>query len=252
MKNNKIISGLILGGIGTLAMLLGCGENEKQKINRYINEMGIKSKSQGRDSYSKMLAQIGTPAVEPLIYNLKTNPDRMIRAYSALTLAEIGDKSSEQPIKKALSDKDPEVRARAAEALTKLISSKAIPDLIEMLKDLDDTPRDAAKNCLVKLSDASLNPMIECLSNDSPLMRNHARTVLGMIGRKALPKLIDLLESASDTNIQIITARTIADIGDKSVLDKIKSVADRYTGQDEASKETRKHLMGAYDDLRQK
>jgi len=252
MKKSKIISGVILGVIGTVGILFGCGESEQRKIDRYINEMGVRAKSPARDAFSKMLVQIGTPAVEPLIYNLKNNSDMMIRAYSALTLAEIGDKSAEGPIKSTLRDKEPEVRARAAEALTKLVSSKAIPDLIEMLKDLDATPRESAQNCLVGLSDASMNPMIECLSQSNPSLRNQARIILGRIGRKTLPKLIELLESASDANVQIITARTIADIGDKSVLDKIKNIADSYTGQDDLSKDTHKSLMGAYDDLRQK
>jgi HEAT repeat protein len=144
------------------------------------------------------------------------------------------------------------VRARAAEALTKLISYKAIPYLIDMLKDSDATPRESAQNCLVKISDSAIDSLIECLSQNNAFLRNQARVVLGRIGPKTLPKLVDLLENSSDTNVQIITARTLADIGDKSVLDTIKKIADRYAGQDEASKETHKHLMGAYDDLRQK
>ncbi|MFH1231859.1 MAG: HEAT repeat domain-containing protein [Planctomycetota bacterium] len=252
MKKGKIVSGVILGVIGIVGILFGCGESEKQKINRYINEMGVRAKSPARDAYSRMLVQIGAPAVEPLIYNLKNNPDRMIRAYSALTLSEIGDKSAEQPIKNTLSDKNPEVRAHAATALTKLISSKAIPNLIEMLKDLDATPRESAQNCLVKLGDVAIDPLIECLSQSNPSLRSQARVILGRMGRKTLPKLIDLLESTSDPNIQIITARTMADIGDKSVLDNIKKIADFYTGNDETTKSTRKSLMGAYDDLRQK
>lgn len=252
MKKSKIISGVILSVIGIVGILFGCGESDKQKIDRYIKTMGSEQKTPARDAYMKMLVRIGRPAVEPLIYNLKNNPDRMIRAYSALTLAEIGDKSAEQPIKSRLSDKDPEVRARVAEALTKLVSSNAIPDLINMLKDLDATPRESAQNCLVKLGDVAINPLIECLSQDNPSLRNQARIILGRMGRKTLPKLIELLESTSDPNIQIITARTIADIGDKSALDNIKKIADNYTGQDDASKSTRKSLIGAYDDLRQK
>jgi HEAT repeat protein len=252
MKTKKMIAVITLGIVGTIGILFGCGESEKEKINRYIKEMGSKSKTPTRDSYMRQLVDMGQKAVDPLIDALENSSDQMIRAYSALALGNIGDKSAKTPLKRAFKDKDAEVRARAAEGLTELIKENAITDLIEMLKDEHATARESAQNCLVNLGEKSIDTMVESLSGDDATIRTQAKVVLERIGRKAVPQLTSLLETTSDSDVQIITARTLAAIGDKSVMPVIAKVRDKYTGQDEKSQKTRRSLQGTYRDLEQK
>jgi HEAT repeat protein len=253
MKKN-IIAGLVLGLAGAVGVLCGCGESESQKIEKYIKMMGSTEKAPTRDNYMRMLIAKGTIAVDPLLRHMENNPDDMIRGYCCLALGELGDKSAESPLRKTLKDKKADVRARAAEGLATLIKAKAIPDLIGLLADKHETPRESAQNCLLKLGDAAVEPLInDCLvQSENPFLRNQGRVILGRMGRKVTPRLIELLESATDPNLQIITARTLADIGDKSALNPIKQAADKYTGADEASKKTRRSLDGAYNELIQK
>ncbi|MBI5778222.1 MAG: HEAT repeat domain-containing protein [Planctomycetes bacterium] len=253
-KKNNVLAGLVLGIAGTVGMLCGCGESESQKIERYINTMGKDQKPPTRDSYMRMLVKKGDKAVDQLLRHLENDSDNMVRAYCCLALGEIGDKSAESPLKKALKDKDADVRARAAEGLTVLIKSKAIPDLIEMLKDQHATACESAQNCLLKLGDSAVEPLInDCLvQSENPMLRFQGSTILGRMGKKVVPRLIELLESSSDPDVQVVTARTLKDIGDKSALEPIKNAAEKYTGKDEKSTKTRKHLDGAYNELIQK
>jgi len=249
-----MIAGLALGIAGTIGILCGCGESEQQKIERYIKTMGSDQKAPTRDSYMRLLVAMGDKAVNPLLSHLEDDSDVMVRAYCCLALGELGDKSAESPIKKAMKDKEADVRARAAEGLTALIKSKAIPELIELLKDKHETPRESAQNCMLKLGDSAVEPLInDCLvQSENPFLRNQGSVILGRMGRKVVPRLIELLENSTDPDVQVITARTLKDIGDKSALEPIKNAADKYTGKDEKSQKTRRSLDGAYNELIQK
>lgn len=249
-----VIAGLVLGLAGAVGVLCGCGESESQKIEKYITMMGSTQKAPTRDNYMRMLVAKGSITLEPLLRHLDNNPDNMIRGYCCLALGELGDKSAETPLRKTLKDKAADVRGKAAEGLTALIKAKAIPDLIELLKDKHETPREAAQNCLLKLGDAAVEPLIQdCLvQSENPFLRNQGRVILSRMGRKVTPRLIDLLESSKDSNLQIITARTLADIGDKSALVPIKQASEKYIGTDEESKKIRRGLDGAYNELIQK
>ncbi|MEW6026810.1 MAG: HEAT repeat domain-containing protein [Planctomycetota bacterium] len=254
VKRVNVIAGLALGIAGTIGVLFGCGESEAQKMERYIKSMGKEQKPPARDSYMRLLVAMGNKAVDPLLRHLDGDSDNTIRANCCLALGQIGDKSAESPIKKALKDKNAEVRAKAAEGLTVLIKAKAIPDLIEMLKDQHETPRESAQNCLLKLGDAAVEPLInECLiQSENPFLRNQGSVILGRMGRKVVSRLIELLETSNDSDVQIITARTLRDIGDKSALEPIKNAAEKYTGKDEKSTKVRRSLDGAYNELIQK
>ena len=253
MKRN-IIAGLALGLAGSIVLLCGCGKSEAQEIEHYIKTMGSDQKAPTRDNYMRMLVDMGTKAVDPLLRHLENDSDDMVRAYCCLTLGKIGDKSAEGPIKKALKDKNADVRARAAKGLTDLIKAKAIPELIELLKDNHETPRESAQNCLLELGDSAVEPLInDCLvQSENPMLRGQGKVILGRMGKKVAPRLIELLENSTDSDVQIVTARTLNDIGDKSALEPIKNAAEKYTGKDEKSTKTRRSLDGAYNELIQK
>jgi len=252
MRNTKVMLGAIIS-LWAVAILIGCGENMQQKINRYIGEMGSRAKTPVRDAYSDQLKMIGKPAVNTLIKNMEGSNDKMIRAYCAITLGKIGDPIAEDPIKKVLKDEAPEVRAKAANGLCLLIDKRAVPSMIELLKDKDSNVRDEVKRCLVSVlkeesRGVAIDRLIEELDSPDLFLRNEARVCLGQFGRQALPKVLEFLRTATEDNVIIITAKTVADIGDKSALGALQEAADKAKGKPEVVK----RINGAYNDLLQK
>ncbi|MBN1383280.1 MAG: HEAT repeat domain-containing protein [Elusimicrobia bacterium] len=81
----------------------------------------------------KMLGNIGSPAIEPLIRCLESK-DYIVRWYAALSLGEIGDRRAEAPLIKALMDDSKEVRGGAAGALKYIGGPEAVEPLIKCLE----------------------------------------------------------------------------------------------------------------------
>ncbi len=85
----------------------------------------------------KMLRNIGSPAVEPLIRCLESK-DYIVRLYAALSLGEIGDRRVEAYLIKALMDESEKVRGGAAGALKYIGGPEAVEPLINCLENDED------------------------------------------------------------------------------------------------------------------
>ena len=241
-----------LVGVGLLiAVAIGCGETQEDKINKCFNDIKDRmSKAEKRTAAANRLAKIGKPAVPRLIKELKNNDNINVRAYSCIALGKIGDDDAEEPLKKALTDEAPEVRARACEGLAELLEEEAIPLLIDMLKDKHATPRDQAKVTLAsEIGEPAISPLIECFQKNDEFLRTEAKIALEQIGTDAIPKLISAL-SDEKGDVVIYVARTLAAIGDKSAMDPIKEAGERFKGP--GQEKIYKSIKGAFDDLRQK
>ena len=123
-------------------------------------------KERGRISWviEKILEEIGTPAVEPLIKTLE-DEDRHVRRRTAETLAMITRaywtsgqnsttiKKAVWPLIRTLKDKDEYVRKEAAEALGEIADERAIRFLVRALDDDSIGVREAAKRALEKIGE---------------------------------------------------------------------------------------------------
>jgi hypothetical protein len=104
-----------------------------------------------RESALEKLADIGKPAVEPLITALR-NQDVSIRSGAARALGAIKDDRALEPLMVALKDENASVRMWAAEALGQIKDNRAVEPLTTALKDEDSHVRIAAEGALEKIN----------------------------------------------------------------------------------------------------
>ena len=105
-----------------------------------------------RDRAAQALMNIGPPAVEPLIVELK-GADRGIKVHIVRILGVIKDRRSVYPLVECLRHPDREVRRSAADALGKIGDPRARLGLMKAQRDRDLTVRAAVKRALERLHD---------------------------------------------------------------------------------------------------
>jgi hypothetical protein len=148
-----------------------------------------------KDQYSgvrwraaRALAQIGEPAVEPLI-GLLSHPVEDIRWKAAIALGEIGDRRAILPLIRLLLDHDHFVKGRAAHALG-LIGRDAVEPLAEVLSQGDDDLRWGAAIALGQIRDPSATiPLAIALKDRNENVRSEAAAALAAIGPPAAGRL---------------------------------------------------------------
>jgi len=147
-----------------------------------------------KDQAEKRLIEIGDPAIQPLIDELK-GPDRAMRGVAALILGKIGGKQVFKPLVEALDDED--ACAGAAAGLGELRDREAVDELIEALQD-EDAVR-AAAEALGKIGDVrAVDPLIKVMQDFYEDDATHAAAAkaLGMIGDvRALDPLRETMEN---------------------------------------------------------
>lgn len=105
-----------------------------------------------RDRAAQALMNIGPPAVEPLIVELK-GADRGIKVHIVRILGIIKDQRSVYPLAECLRHPDREVRRSAADALGKIGNPRARLGLMKAQRDRDLAVRAAVKRALERLRD---------------------------------------------------------------------------------------------------
>jgi len=101
---------------------------------------------------AKSLAEIGEPAVKPLIEQLKVEEGNA-RKYATYALKDIGDESAVRNLIETLKDDDWSVRKFAALALGEIGNKEAVEPVIELLQDEDWGVKVAATRALGDLGD---------------------------------------------------------------------------------------------------
>jgi HEAT repeat protein len=134
-----------------------------------------------RSAAANALANIGTPAVKPLIAALGKGDVHEIEVKGEI-LAKIGAPAMD-PLIASLKDENPNVRTAAASALGKFNNFCAGDELITALKDENAGVRKAAAEALGKLGDLrAINPLIEMLRNGDRDDRWSAAAALEKVG----------------------------------------------------------------------
>jgi HEAT repeat protein len=127
------------------------------------------------------LAEIGEPAVDPLIEALKDDT-REVRFVAALALGRIGDTRALDPLIEALQDECSGGRGGAAIALGQIGDVRAIDPLITALQDLDETVQPKVVEALTEIGEPAVDPLIEALNDKNARVRLAAAEALGKIG----------------------------------------------------------------------
>lgn len=168
------------------------------------------------------LAEIGEPAVQPLIEVLLTK-EKQWRWYAANALSRIGDQRAGEPFRQVLQDKGANeyVRAEAAKGLGKLGGEGIYDLLISTLRDRAEmeTVRRGVASGLGLLGDRrALEPLLLALKEGTAGMRWDVAAALGDLGDpRGVEPLIALLKD-SYMQVRWEAAKALGKLGDERAL----------------------------------
>jgi HEAT repeat protein len=146
---------------------------------------------------AEALAQIGAPAVEPLIAVL-SHEDEDVRWKAAIALGEIGDPRAIEPLIALLRDEDRFVKGRAAYALG-LIGTPGVDALITALREGDGNLRWGAAIALGNIRDPrSVRPLLTALGDRYENVRLESAAALVEIGSTAVETTREFITTAGE------------------------------------------------------
>lgn len=131
-------------------------------------------KKKWRHAVADTLAEIGEPAVPPLVAEGLTDSSKRVRRCAARALGLIGSAAEEalEGLVAALKDTSQSVRLLAIDALGEIGDSRAVAPLVALLDDKSDDVREAAVDALGQIGEPALEALREAyLATDSLRVR---------------------------------------------------------------------------------
>ncbi len=222
---------------------------EKRDIRGLISALAYKTNAGLRADAAAALKKLGSyQALTPLISALK-DPSSIVRIQAVWAVAElagvdgieaietvfensdpavcrtaidalvnIGGGRAVRVILKALSDSDPDVQQAAVDALKEIKTPDLISPLIGILADRQRSARQAAVTVLTDIGTAAAPALYEALSDENPLVRQAAASVLGRI--KPSGALAPLIAATRDRvpHVRRIAALAIGRFSDRRAV----------------------------------
>ena len=165
-------------------------------------------------------AQIGAPAVWPLISSLR-DPDPSVRHGAATALARIGAPAV-RPLTEILCRDDREMCQSAASILGQIGDPAAVPALLNAVLTSDRDVRQAVAEALVAIGAPAVEPLIRDLCNPYSHSRPTMAWALGQIGD---PRAVEpLIAGLSDMTVHEAAVRALGIIGDARAVDPLIAV----------------------------
>jgi HEAT repeat protein len=216
---------------GTLGMF-----SEVNAVGRLITLLGDDDYSV-KKSAANALAQIGAPAIEPLIAALKAadasqtdkNQDR--RRYAFTTLADIAPKAKAASLQPAITpaidglrDFDSSIRSAAATILT-YIGELAVNPLYSLFEDPDSSIHSIVTRILIQIGSPAIEPLEMALNDENSVVRNNAVVALTQIapyraGQYQITRYINDLKDA-DTTIRAVAAFNLGRVNDSRAVEPL-------------------------------
>lgn len=168
----------------------------------------------------KALAQIGRPAVQPLIVALK-NGERDVRASAAIALGQIGGIQAFEALLVSLRDDDLVVCASVAVALGQVGNAQAVPALaITLREDRGRMARAGAAMSLGRLGGAQAIKALTSTLQDKDEDEAVWRMAIGALGRIwNLPHVVRL--SDKDAKVRRSAAIALGQLGDERGIEPL-------------------------------
>jgi HEAT repeat protein len=140
----------------------------KRDVKGLIKALGYRKDESVRQAAAGALAQIGVPAIEPLIVAFK-DEHIYVRQAAAEAMRQIGTPAIE-PLIAALGGSDINVHQTTVDALSK-IGAPAVEPLIATLKHQKENVRLGAAEALIKIGAPVVRPLIDALGNARQMER---------------------------------------------------------------------------------
>lgn len=241
-KRNRLRTIRALGEIKdsrALSLLKEMGQENDPEIREAAEEALAKigSATWARANAAKALGLIGTESAVPLLVKQLKDPNSTVRLRVVRALSRIGDPRAARPLAgllaseedgevreeiaggfgtqrlvgravvsacvRALSDESRSVRSRAARALGRLASPRAALPLVRALGDSYWSVRRDAENSIMNLGPRAVPPLIDALNSRKPVVRLRASRILGAIGdRRARSPIKKLLSRERNDEVK--------------------------------------------------
>lgn len=236
---------------------------DEKVVDRLLEVLKEDERASVRKSAAWALGAIkGDKVVEPLIKALKDDKRGMVRNEAAVALEKIkGDKVVEPLIGALLDDKYETTRKSAAIALREIKDKRAIEPLIKVIKgehrskSSEEKESEAVMAAVMscfdndKIAKPAIQPMIELLAYEDPMIRIQAATALGNIQSSAATA--SLINGLSDENPAVRNAIAIAlgKIKDKKALNSQKGLIPLVKAEREYSR-IKASVIGALGEMK--
>lgn len=169
------------------------------------------------------LADIGLPALEPMINALKEIEDgKCVERMAKSAFREMGKPAVKRLIE-SLTDEKPLLRNNAAQVLGVISDKTAVRALIYALKDENTDVRSSAVYALGDLGDAdAVEPLIGVINTEVEEVREAAASALGNIGdSRAVEALIKALDDDEGFMTDSMAIGSLGKIGDKRAVEPL-------------------------------
>jgi len=249
-KRNRLRTIRALGELKdsrAVSALKEIGQEDDREIRDAAEEAlrKIGSSTWARASAAKALGQIGDETAVPVLMKQLEDPNSTVRLRVVRALSRIGDARAARPLAKllaseedgevreeiagafgtqglvgpaivdacirALSDESRSVRSRAARALGRLANPRAALPLVGALGDSYWSVRRDAENSIMNLGPRAVPPLIDALDSRKPVVRLRASRILGAIGdRRAAAPLTKLLGRERNAEVEAAARAALA------------------------------------------
>ncbi len=147
------------------------------------------------------------------------------------------------PLIASLKDADIRVRQAAADALSKIGDARAIVPLADLMSDADPSTRDVALQSFHEVVDKSeehaVDPLVQLLRHENPLVRREAATELGDLATPALEQVTESVKETAGTvgeKLEPVAEKT-KEVGGQAAEKTSEAVSSTRTRVEEAQEE---------------
>lgn len=175
------------------------------------------------------LGKIAAPEALPALQQALSDPDPLVREYSAWALGHLGESARDRAgpaLAGLLRDSSPEVARAAAEALGRIGAREGtVTVLVDSLQQGSAQAKRAAVLALALLEAPSSYPaLVHALTDPDRTVRQGALAALGELGdRQAVPLFIGRLRHDPDAGVRTEAAYRLGKLGDQQARSALES-----------------------------
>lgn len=234
-KRNRLRTIRALGELKdsrAVRVLKEIGQEDDAEIREAVEEAlaRIGSGTWARASAAKALGLIGGEAAVPQLIRQLDDPNSTVRLRVVRALTRIGDPRAARPLARLLtSEGDREVREEIAGGLglSGLVGAEVVRASIRALADDSRAVRSRAARALGRLaSPRAALPLVGALGDGYWSVRRDAENSIMNLGARAVPPLIDALESRKPV-VRLRASRILGAIGDRRARMPLRKLLSR-------------------------
>lgn len=201
----------------------GVFESEAGRVEKLVAAMRRTESDRRRSWLADALADIGRPAVGPLI-RLLDDPDPSFRQEATRVLGRVPAAEAVGPLLRRLSDEDPNVRFWAISALGQIGSEEAVEPLLAILRSRAKSTSGAAAVALGRIgAPAAVDPLLGFLEAPNWWDRAAAVDALGEIGSVAALDALTARFEGEEVHVRRSIIVALLKIGSDRVLGTLEA-----------------------------